>query len=181
MLHDFANYQKSIQKQFWNHLYFSQNINVHIIVNISHCSIHIKSTVWLTISKTTKIDQIDQISKMKLLGVIIAVAAASAAISTDERRFCYCCLDGFQWACCTACILGGGGDGDDKLKVAESLTAIQVLLQKSLFNTVLILKFRPIWMGPKLKPVANAHFVIWMATTAQNASKAMLDVQLMSI
>ena len=82
---------------------------------------------------------------MKLLGVIIAVAAASTAVSTDEKRFCYCCLDGLQWACCTACILGGGGgDGDDKLKVAESFKAIQVLLQKSLFNTVLILKFRPI-------------------------------------
>ena len=149
---------------------------MHIIVNISHCSILIKSTVWLTISKS----KIDQISKMKLLGVIIAVATASTAISTEEKRFCYCCLDGLQWACCAACILGGGdGDGDDK--VAESLTAIQVLLQQSLFNRVFKLKFRPIWMRPKLKPVVNAHFVIWMATTAQNAIKAMMDVQLMSI
>ena len=44
-LYDFANYQKSIHKQFGNHLYFSQSINMHIIVNISHCSIHIKSIV----------------------------------------------------------------------------------------------------------------------------------------
>jgi len=67
---------------------------------------------------------------MKLLGVIIAVATASTAISTEEKRFCYCCLDGLQWACCAACILGGGdGDGDDK--VAESLTAIQADLNET--------------------------------------------------
>ena len=91
-------------------------------MNISECFFNIKFTVSKTISK-------NNLLKMKLLGAIIAVAAASTAISNDEKKFCYCCLDGFQWYCCTACLLGGGsgGDGDDKTKVADALKNIQVI------------------------------------------------------
>ena len=65
---------------------------------------------------------------MKFLGVIIAVAAASTAISADEKKFCYCCLDGLQWVCCAACLLGGDDyNADVQLKVGESLAAIQVI------------------------------------------------------
>ena len=77
-----------------------------------------------------------KISKMKLLGAIIAVAAASTAISNNEKKFCYCCLDGFQWYCCTACLLGGGSGGDDKAQVADALKNIQVILKNNCFTGI---------------------------------------------
>ena len=51
ILYVFREIQNSLLKQFWNHLHFSQSINRRVIVNISECLIHIKSAVWLTISK----------------------------------------------------------------------------------------------------------------------------------
>ena len=67
---------------------------------------------------------------MKLLGIIIAVATASTAISHDERKLCYCCLDLVQWFCCTAW-LWPDTSPDAQSMVAETLTAIQVIILKS--------------------------------------------------
>ena len=112
---------------------------------------------------------------MKLFAAIVAVAAASTLLSHDDKKLCLCCLDGFQWVCCTACLLGGG---DSEGKIAESLTAIQVITSKPLFYTIWKLKFRLIWMRPKQKPVVNVQCAIWLANTAPNAITVMVDVQL---
>ena len=145
VLNGLAKLQKSILKQFWNHLYFFPGylFFLGILYYCEHFPLLSLYKISRLTDNFTKYNQ-NQNSKMKFLGVLIGVAAAATAMSYDEKVMCLCCLDGFQWYCCATCLLTGGGDdrnADVQSKVAESLTSIQVITSKIIFKHLTWLVF----------------------------------------
>ena len=62
---------------------------------------------------------------MKIFATIIAIAAASIAISNETKVGCLCCID-LQVVCCAAC-LWPDTSADVQARVTDSITTIQVL------------------------------------------------------
>ena len=121
--------------------------------------------------------------KMKIFATIIAIAAASIAISNDTKGLCLCCLD-LQVVCCTLCLLPDTS-ADVQARVTDSITTIQVFGGPKWTSRTWPLwtendhlsYFRLDWLKPNAKHAINAQCVIWLVNTAQNVSMATVDVQ----
>ena len=62
---------------------------------------------------------------MKIFATIVAIAAASIAMSNDTKGLCLCCID-LQVVCCTLCLLPDTS-AEVQARVSDSITTIQVI------------------------------------------------------
>ena len=125
----FREIQNSILKQFCYHVPFSQSIILKLIyykrVTSSMCCEYFRVLYWYIIyCLTDNFIKLIKNLKMKIFATIIAIAAATIAISNETKGVCLCCLD-LQVVCCTLC-LWPDTSADVQARVTDSITTIQV-------------------------------------------------------